>query len=92
MSEGNKGQRPNAGDPQSCHEVNPCLPVPVCNTRKHVPGLFRPNLLQVPVFLVPRWFTVFGGWVLLPSILVLYGTYRAHDERMKSAVSAERAY
>ena len=25
-------------------------------------------------------------------MLVLYGTYRAHDERMKSVVSAERAY
>ena len=24
-------------------------------------------------------------------MLVLYGTYRAHDERMKSVVSAERA-
>jgi hypothetical protein len=25
-------------------------------------------------------------------MLVLYGTHGAHDERMKSAVSAERAY
>lgn len=67
-----------------------------CHTCKHVPGLFRLSslLLQVLafVFLVPRWFTVFGGWALLSSLLVLYGTYRTHDESMKSVVSAERTY
>ena len=36
--------------------------------------------------------TVFGEWALLSSVLVLYGTYRAHDERMVSVVSAERTY
>ena len=44
------------------------------------------------VFLIPRRLVVFGGLARLYRMLVLYGTDRAHDERMKSAVSAERAY
>ena len=51
------------------------------------------SLLRVLfVFLIPRWFTGFGEWARLSSMLVLYGIYMAHDERMKSVVSAERAY
>ena len=33
--------------------------------------------------------SVFYEWVRLSSVLVLYGTYRAHDERMKPVVRAE---
>lgn len=33
-----------------------------------------------------------GEWARLSSVLVPYGTPRAHDERMRSVVSAERAY
>ena len=46
----------------------------------------------VVVFLTPRWFSVFGEWARLSSVLVLYGTHRAHGERMESVVSPERAY
>ena len=53
---------------------------------KNVPGLFQALAL---VFLIPQWFTVFSGWA---SMLVLYGTYRADDERVKSVISAERVY
>ena len=51
------------------------------------------SLLRVLfVFLTPRWFTGFGEWARLSSMLVLYGTYRPHDEKTKSVVSAECAY
>ena len=53
---------------------------------KSLPWLFQALAF---VFLIPQWFTVFSGWA---SMLVLYGTYTAHDERMKPVVSAECAY
>ena len=44
------------------------------------------------VFVIPGSFTVFGEWARLSGVLVLYGTCRAHEKRMKSVVSPERAY
>jgi hypothetical protein len=44
------------------------------------------------VFLIPRRLTVFGEWARLSSMLVLYSTYRALDEKMKSHVIAGHAY
>ena len=41
---------------------------------------------------IPRSFTVFGEWAQLSGVLVLYGTYGAHNDRMMSFVSAEPAY
>ena len=78
---------------QSRHEAKACLCL-FLQKRKHMPGLFRlSNLLKVLlVFVIPRLFTVFGEWARLSSVLVLYGTCRAHNARMKSFVSAERAY
>ena len=37
-------------------------------------------------------FTVFGEWALLSRVSVLYGTHRAHGERMECVLSAERTY
>ena len=34
--------------------------------------------------------TVFSGWASM--LVVIYGTYRAHNERMKPVVSADCAY
>ena len=34
------------------------------------------------VFAIPRSFTVFGEWAQLSGVLVLYGTYGAHNDRM----------
>ena len=51
------------------------------------------RLLEVLlVCVIPRSFTVFGECTWLSSVLALYGTYKAHDNRMKSIVSAQRAY
>ena len=56
------------------------------------PTLQFSSLLKVLlVFVIPRSFTVFGEWARLSGVLVLYGTCRAHEKRMKSVVSAERA-
>ena len=62
-----------------------CVAWSIFISGKNVPELFQALAF---VFLIPQWFTFFSGW---PSMLVLYGTYKAHDERMKSVVSAERA-
>lgn len=60
-----------------------------------MPG--RSRLLQVLAFVflsLWRLTSVFGEWARLSIVLVslYYDTYRAHDQRMKSSVSAERAY
>ena len=44
-----------------------------------------PTLRLAFVFLIPRRLALFGGLARLSSMLVLYGTYRAHERRMKSA-------
>jgi hypothetical protein len=80
MREGNKGKRPNPNHATVCLDL--------FLARAWVRLLL---LVLAFVFLIPRRLTVFGGWARL-SILVLYGTYRAHDQRAKSAVSAKRAY
>ena len=84
-----------APKPRSRHEAKARLCL-FLQQRKHVPGLFRPSSSQrvkvLSVFVIPRSFTVFGEWARLSSVLVLYGTCRAHNARMKSFVSAERAY
>ena len=77
--------------PQSYHEVNAC-PYLFLQTCVHVFRLFRLSALLVFVFLTPWWFTVFGEWARLSSVLVLYGTHRAHGKRMEFFFSAERAY
>ena len=63
-------------------------------TDMHARAWAFPTLPSVLVFgfLTSRWCTVFGEWARLSSVLVLYGTYRAHGERMESIVSPERAY
>ena len=58
---------------RSCHESV------YLYIHKHVPRLFR--LLSF----VLRPLTFFCGPARLYSTLVLYGTYRSHDQRMKSA-------
>ena len=52
---------------------------------KHVPRLFRLVVFSKSSLSS----SVFYEWVRLSSVLVLYGTYRAHDERMKPIVRAE---
>ena len=73
------------------------MPVPIFTetpTRARTfPTLQFSRLLEVPLLsVILRSFTVFGEWARLSSVLALYGTYEAHDNRMKSAVSAQRAY
>ena len=83
---GKKGQHPNVGDPQSRDEVL------VMITRRALVYFYIVHAIPVR-FSDSLWqLTVFGEWARLSCVLVLYGTYRAHDERMKSVVSAERAY
>ena len=79
--------------PQSRHEVNlcPCLFLQTC---MHVPGLSRlSRLCSSSAFSLPGGVpSLVSGLDFLASVLVLYGTYRAHGERMESIVSPERAY
>ena len=83
-----KGERPDARTQETIPRVGLFL-----YTQKHVPGLFRlsSNILPAFVFLAPRRLTLFGGLARISSLLVLDGTYRAHERRMKSA-GIEGAY
>ena len=51
-----------------------------------LPSFLSPRLRLSDSSVVP----VFGEWALLFRVVVLYGTDRAHDERMEPVVSAER--
>ena len=71
-----------------------CVFCSVLYTRKHVPDC--PQVFSWSSFFLflvnQRWlFTLFGEWGRLLCTLVLYGTYRVHDEGMKFA-GADGAY
>ena len=68
------------------HEVKVCLDL-FLYACKHVP-----RLSDFVFSKSSPSSSVFYEWVRLSSVLVLYGTYRAHNERMTSVVSAERGY
>ena len=83
-----------APKPQSRHEAEACLSIfTETQTRARTfPTLQFSSFLEVLlVFVIPRSFAGFGEWARLSSVLVLYGACRAHEKRMKSVVSAERA-
>ena len=78
-----------APEPQSRHEAKAYLCL-FLQERKHVPGLFRLSSLLWSLLFFGRLLSLASG-LRLSSVLVLYGTCTAHDKRMKSVVSAERA-
>ena len=84
MREGKNGKRSNSGDPQSSHDER--VPASIFITMHARARTSSPLAL---VFLI--W-VVYSLWWARLLVLVLYGIYKAHDDRMKSAVSAERAY
>ena len=89
MREGRKGERPEATPPIMPRGVDLFL-----YTRKHVPDC--PQVFSWSSFffflVTQRWrFTLFGEWGRLLCTLVLYGTYRVHDEGVKFA-GADGAY
>ncbi|KIJ90589.1 hypothetical protein K443DRAFT_116383 [Laccaria amethystina LaAM-08-1] len=63
MREDKKGQRPNGGDPQSCHEANTCVGL-FLYTCKHLQALFFSKMellrgysagrVQVPIYFLRR--------------------------------------
>ena len=92
------GQQRTALKPRSPRNACLCLFLCTCNDVRGLGVGFHTlsRLLQVLVFFQPSSFSVFGGPRLTVfgewARLSIVGTYKAHGERMESAVSAERAY
>ncbi|KIJ90461.1 hypothetical protein K443DRAFT_52988, partial [Laccaria amethystina LaAM-08-1] len=74
VREAKKGQRPNGGDPQSCHEVNTCVGLFLYTYKRFSDSLQSPPTLffskmellcggsagrvQVPIYLLRRVLTI----------------------------------
>ncbi|KIJ90247.1 hypothetical protein K443DRAFT_55377, partial [Laccaria amethystina LaAM-08-1] len=60
VREAKKGQRPNGGDPQSCHEVNTCVGLFLYTCKRCSDSLQSPptGRVQVPIYLLRRVLTI----------------------------------